>query len=61
MKWILMFWLASNDSGFPNHSPGFDDTSYDTQEACLNAGKALKTNAYSHVTLYYCVQGVVPK
>jgi hypothetical protein len=60
MTWILLFWVVSNDSGFPDPSPGYMEKPYVSLPDCLEGGKALKVSKFSHVSAWYCAVGDVP-
>lgn len=62
MKWILMLWMQSTDSGFPGWNPAVWKEPFDTQEACIEAGeKALKESPLKTHTVeaYTCQTGNV--
>lgn len=62
MKWLLLFWLQSTDSGFPGVEPGYVSTPFETQASCAASGEdSLKKSPFvmQRVVAYMCVQGNV--
>ena len=60
MKWLLMLWLVSTDSGFPEeHLTYVTAPQYDSQKECLEAGANWKwpTPSTWIVRAYFCSPG----
>lgn len=58
-KWLLLIWIQSNDSGFPNVEPAIVAATFETRAACVDAGPkaSIKSLAEYHVITWACVEG----
>jgi hypothetical protein len=58
MSWLLLVWVMSNDSGFPDPHEAIVFKSYTTEAACLKAGPTVEDAGHMyHVTYWACVPG----
>jgi hypothetical protein len=57
MKWLLLIWIASNDSYFPDPHQALVLGHFDTREACVKEGPTARAEGFYHVTAWACVEG----